>query len=187
MLRHTNSPIIRVKKHIKTVDASFVVYRGGKMNKRKIENTIESISSEQTVPIDNRIGKRLRQQRTALKLSSEKLAKTIGTTIKQLNEFEQGTSPIGAGLLFQLSQVLEVPIQFFYTDVSDDDDLLAKELSNIVKNLDPTQLLEKPDTLNEVFELVQTYVKIEDPKSRLRLLELTQTFAGIHPFDGRPF
>jgi transcriptional regulator with XRE-family HTH domain len=64
------------------------------------------------------VGKRLRLRRTLLGLSQEKLSESVGLTFQQIQKYERGANRIGASRLFQFSQILDVPIGFFFEGLS---------------------------------------------------------------------
>src|SRR5918992_4717448 len=67
-------------------------------------------------PIDLHVGSRVRLRRMLLGMSQEKLAERLGLTFQQIQKYEKGINRIGASRLFDLAQVLGVPVQFFYDD-----------------------------------------------------------------------
>ena len=48
--------------------------------------------------------------------SQEKLGERLGLTFQQVQKYEKGINRIGASRLFDLAQVLAVPVQFFYEE-----------------------------------------------------------------------
>lgn len=52
-------------------------------------------------------------------MSQEKLGDAIGLTFQQVQKYERGSNRISAGTLYRLSQVLDVPVSFFF-DCYDD-------------------------------------------------------------------
>ena len=68
-------------------------------------------------PIDVHVGSRVRFRRMLLGMSQEKLAEKLGLTFQQIQKYEKGINRIGASRLFDLAQVLSVPVHFFYEDV----------------------------------------------------------------------
>ena len=62
--------------------------------------------------IDIHVGNRVRQRRTLLGLSQEKLAGSLDLTFQQVQKYERGANRIGAGRLFQLARALEVPVTY---------------------------------------------------------------------------
>jgi DNA-binding XRE family transcriptional regulator len=126
-------------------------------------------------PIDIHVGTRVRLRRTLLGLSQEKLGEALGLTFQQVQKYERGANRVGASRLFDLSRVLDVPVGFFFDDMSDD-----------TKSQTPSMLmsggLEEPSvgfehdplTKRETLELVRAYYKITDPSIRKRVYELAK-------------
>src|SRR6266852_8547342 len=67
-------------------------------------------------PIDVHVGSRVRFRRMLLGMSQEKLGERLGLTFQQVQKYEKGINRIGASRLFDLAQVLGVPVQFFYEE-----------------------------------------------------------------------
>ena len=65
-------------------------------------------------PIDVHVGTRVRLRRKTMKMSQEQLGDQLGITFQQVQKYERGTNRVGASRLWKISQVLEVPIQYFY-------------------------------------------------------------------------
>ncbi len=68
-------------------------------------------------PIDVHVGGRLRTRRTLLGLSQMALADAIGLTFQQLQKYEKGANRIGASRLYDLSQVLDIDIAYFFDEM----------------------------------------------------------------------
>ena len=49
-----------------------------------------------------------------LGLSQQQLAKMIGVTYQQAHKYERGLNRISAGRLFEIAQVLNVPVSYFF-------------------------------------------------------------------------
>jgi transcriptional regulator with XRE-family HTH domain len=65
-------------------------------------------------PIDKHVGSRVRMRRIMLAMSQEKLGAALGLTFQQVQKYEKGTNRIGASRLQQISQILQVPVAFFF-------------------------------------------------------------------------
>src|SRR5215471_13435087 len=65
-------------------------------------------------PIDKHVGSRVRMRRMMLAMSQEKLGAALGLTFQQVQKYEKGTNRIGASRLQQISQILQVPVEFFF-------------------------------------------------------------------------
>src|SRR6266700_4896017 len=65
-------------------------------------------------PIDKHVGSRVRMRRMMLSMSQEKLGGALELTFQQVQKYEKGTNRIGASRLQQISQILQVPVAFFF-------------------------------------------------------------------------
>ena len=121
-------------------------------------------------PIDIHVGTRLRLRRTLLGLSQETLGEAVGITFQQLQKYERGANRISASRLFNLSQVLGVPVSFFFEDLSTGETPSRKAASNEVE----LEAMARRETL----ELVRAYYRITDPAIRKRAFDLVKALAG---------
>jgi transcriptional regulator with XRE-family HTH domain len=138
--------------------------------------------ADEPSPVDVHVGGRVRMRRTLLGMSQEKLGNAVGLTFQQIQKYERGANRIGASRLFDLSCVLEVPVQFFF-----------EEMAGSTTGKDPaaaryepdsgegTSAAERPDadalTRRETLELVRAYYQIPDANLRRRLFELAKAMA----------
>lgn len=63
---------------------------------------------------DHHVGARIRERRVMMGLSQQQLAKMIGVTYQQAHKYERGLNRISAGRLFEIGQVLGVPVSWFF-------------------------------------------------------------------------
>ncbi len=123
-------------------------------------------------PIDVHVGSRVRLRRNLLGINQTKLAGAIGVTYQQIQKYEWGVNRVGASRLFNLSRVLDVPVSFFFEDLSPaaagGGRRRARGLSEA-----PAAVLE-PDSLSrrETVELIRAYYRVTDPHLRKRVLDL---------------
>ena len=68
--------------------------------------------------LDLLIGKRLRERRILLAITQEELAQRIQLSPQELQKYEIGENRISAARLFRLGQILEVPITWFFAQVT---------------------------------------------------------------------
>ena len=142
--------------------------RSPRARKRVIKRT----SRRGPHPIDVHVGFRVRLRRNLLGMSQEKLGRAIGLTFQQIQKYERGVNRVGASRLFHLSRALDVPVSFFFEDLSPeaagDGKRRARGLSEA-----PASALE-PDSLSkrETVELIRAYYQVTDPKLRKRVLDL---------------
>jgi transcriptional regulator with XRE-family HTH domain len=65
-------------------------------------------------PIDKHVGSRVRMRRLMLDMSQTDLGDALGLTFQQVQKYEKGANRIGAARLQHLSQILQVPVPFFF-------------------------------------------------------------------------
>ena len=134
--------------------------------------------SRRANPIDLHVGSRVRLRRMLLGLSQEKLAEQLGLTFQQVQKYEKGINRIGASRLFDLAQVLSVPVQFFYDDapVAVTAEHAAGEPNVAARPVDDDLV----DFLHsrEGIELTKAFVRISDQKVRRSIVELVRALAG---------
>jgi len=63
---------------------------------------------------DVEIGRKIRALRLERGLSQSGLAEGIGLTFQQVQKYEKGANRVSAGRLQQISDLLNVPVMFFY-------------------------------------------------------------------------
>ncbi len=134
--------------------------------------------SGQPNPIDIHVGNRIRLRRSILGWSQEKLANMLGLTFQQVQKYERGSNRVGASRLWDIGNVMNVPINFFFEDMdknvtsqsprvfsSSDHDILKLEETAEDIDMDP---MKKQETL----ELVKAYYKISNRKTAKILFDL---------------
>lgn len=110
-------------------------------------------------PIDIHIGSRVRLRRNMLRLSQEKLGEKLRLTFQQVQKYERGANRIGASRLWELHEILQVPVSFFYEHT---DPVRAEAIADIDEPI--TDITMRDD----VRELVTAYYGIPlDTRRRL--------------------
>lgn len=105
-------------------------------------------------------------------MSQEKLGDALGLTFQQVQKYERGANRIGASRLFDLAKALQVPVGFFFDDLSPEPNPVDLENTGetTTSNDDPMQQ-------RETIELVRAYYRIANPTARRRLYELARSIA----------
>jgi transcriptional regulator with XRE-family HTH domain len=111
-------------------------------------------------PIDILVGSRVRLRRKMLGMSQKALGERFGMTFQQVQKYESGIDRIGASRLHALSQILEVPVAFFF----DQPDMVA----------DP--VTPEPSAKDEPAgrDLIDAYYALPDPRLRRALVALAR-------------
>ena len=120
-------------------------------------------------PVDQHVGGRVRLRRMLMGMSQEKLGKAVGLTFQQIQKYERGANRIGSSRLYQFSNVLDVPISFFFDDMPEAGGAKAPGLAESGTGFSDANL-----TRRETLELVRAYYKIADPATRKRVFELVK-------------
>ena len=136
----------------------------------------EEKGSRRPNPIDVHVGSRVRFRRMLLGMSQERLGEKLGLTFQQIQKYEKGINRIGASRLFDLAQVLGVPVQFFYEEAP------AAEAKQFV----PDGFAERPADNSIVeflrsrdgLELNKAFVRISDAKARRAIVDLVRSLAN---------
>ncbi|MFC5357912.1 helix-turn-helix domain-containing protein [Azospirillum himalayense] len=118
--------------------------------------------------VDTHVGGRLRLRRTLVGLSQTELGRRVGLTFQQIQKYEHGTNGIAASRLWQLADILDVPVSFFFDDMPD----AAPRAS------EPSDPETPPMGRRETLELVKCYYRIKDPRVRRGIFDLVKATVG---------
>ena len=124
-------------------------------------------------PIDKHVGSRVRMRRMMLGMSQEKLGDGLALTFQQVQKYEKGTNRIGAGRLQHISQILQVPVAFFFEG--------APHLGMVVDTMEvawSTTYVSDFLATSDGLSLTKAYMRIPDSKLRRRIVDLVQQIAG---------
>ena len=129
-------------------------------------------------PVDVHVGARLRRRRTLLGMNQTKLGDAIGVTFQQVQKYENGANRISASRLFDLSQILDVPIEYFFDDMPADIAASSLATKKRGKAKKPPSYEPDPMAKRETLELVRAYYKIGEPQIRKRLFEMVKALGA---------
>lgn len=154
------------------------------MGQREEQTDLEAAKADRMPPgipnpVDIHVGSRVRLRRTLLGLSQEKLGEAVGLTFQQIQKYERGANRIGASRLFEFSRILDVPVSFFFDDMTERAKV-GEGRQDAQGLADQPQAPLEPDPLTrrETLELVRAYYRIGDPQVRKRLFELTKSLGA---------
>ncbi len=121
-------------------------------------------------PIDVHVGHRVRGRRNLLGMSQSALGEALGLSSQLVHKYECGAIRISASKLWKLTQVLDVPVSFFFDDTPEGQ--AGPALSG--NGQDPEVLLKR-----ETLEFVRAYYRITNPNTRKRLYEVVKALAKM--------
>lgn len=130
-------------------------------------------------PVDKHVGARLRLRRTLKKISQEKLGAAVGLTFQQIQKYERGANRIGCSRLYKLAEILDVPISFFFDDMSEElcSPLSSNKSVDCVNKTVCTGVGVDPMKRRETLELIKSYYSVSSSRVRYRIFELAKTLA----------
>lgn len=129
--------------------------------------------------IDLHVGKRVRLRRTLLGLSHEQLGVELNIAFQQVQKYERGANRISASRLWDLSQILDVPVSYFLDDMSKA--TMKSSPQRVARGADAGDAeggdLKDLMARRETLELVRAYYTIKQPTVRKRVSDMVKSIA----------
>ncbi len=123
--------------------------------------------------VDVHVGRRVRQRRKVMGITQEKMGEALGLTFQQVQKYERGANRISASKLFELSQLLKVPVGYFYEDMTRDQQLAASAMGENA----PDPFEGENLSARESRDLLQAYYRLPNDKVRKQVLGLIRSLA----------
>ena len=117
--------------------------------------------------IDEHLGRRLRRRRRLLGLTQQQLASACGVRFQQIQKYECAANRMSAARVWQLAQILEVPISYFYEGLGPQREVRARE----------GEAQREVFTRKETRDLIRAYYSLSE-RPRRRLLDLAKSLNG---------
>ena len=119
-------------------------------------------------PVDEHVGKRLRQRRWLMGMTQQQLAEHVGIKFQQIQKYETGANRVSASRLWDIASTLDVSINFFF------DGLQAEKGVKIQSDAMPSDLMGDKEAL----DLVRSYYAIPENQRR-RLFDLARVLSDV--------
>ena len=119
-------------------------------------------------PVDEHVGKRLRQRRWLVGMTQQQLAGHVGIKFQQIQKYETGANRVSASRLWDIASTLDVSINFFF------DGLQAEKGVKIQSDAMPSDLMGDKEAL----DLVRSYYAIPENQRR-RLFDLSRVLSDV--------
>lgn len=120
--------------------------------------------------IDVNIGNQIRKRRHELGLSQTDLAYKVGVSFQQIQKYEKGQNKIMASRLLNLAKILNTDISYFFEKIADETNSLNESQAEFI--------YEYPDsTQQDTKKLIKLYSKINNEKTRKKLLSFLRAFS----------
>lgn len=132
---------------------------------REMKKTLRGRLPDGTAnPIDIYVGNRIQLRRKLLGLSQEKLAAMLGITFQQVQKYEKGMNRIGASRLWDMSNILDVPVSFFFSGLTKEETDKSPAALNGLKIEKEQADTSDPLTDNGTIEMITAFNKIKNPE-----------------------
>jgi transcriptional regulator with XRE-family HTH domain len=118
--------------------------------------------------VDVHVGKKIRQRRWLIGMTQQTLAESVGIKFQQIQKYETGANRVSASRLWDIGEVVGVPVSFFFEGMEADESGAAD------KALAPADILGDKDAM----ELVRSYYAIPEEQRR-RLFELARVLSDV--------
>jgi len=133
--------------------------------------------------MNERIVKRIKQARTERGLTQQDLANHLGRTAAAISELERGKVQVSASDLYQIAQLLNKPIEYFYGEEYGEKEI--QDFISLIRKQPPearNQSVITTTMILRLFELGEELKKIsEDEKVPMKLVK--QFFDVFIPFS----
>ena len=117
-------------------------------------------------PVDVHVGKRIRHRRWMNGTTQQQLAERVGIKFQQIQKYETGMNRVSASRLWDIANVLEVPVSFFFEGMEGE----AAATGNGADM--PADIM----TDKEALELLRSYYAIPENQRR-RLFDLARVLS----------
>jgi transcriptional regulator with XRE-family HTH domain len=112
-------------------------------------------------------------RRMMLSMSQEKLGDALGLTFQQVQKYEKGTNRIGASRLQQISNILQVPVAFFFEGAP-----TLEPYGDGFKEAPSPSFVSDFLATSEGLALTKAFMRIKENKLRRRIVDLVEEIAG---------
>ena len=116
--------------------------------------------------IDVHLGRRLRRRRRLLGLTQQQLASACGVRFQQIQKYECAANRMSAARIWQLSEVLQVPVSYFYEGLIEAQTPEARQ----PEARDSRDMFGRKETT----DLIQAFYRLSE-RPRQRLLDLAKS------------
>src|SRR3954465_15133484 len=124
-------------------------------------------------PTDRHVGSRVRMRRMMLSMSQEKLGDALDLTFQQVQKYEKGTNRIGASRLQQISNILQVPVAFFFEGAPHGPGEHGRGMGEAPSPAYVSDFLATSDGL----ALTKAFMRIKNARLRRRVVDLVEQIA----------
>lgn len=121
-----------------------------------------------------------------LGMSQDNLGNAVGVTFQQIQKYERGLNRIGASRLYEFARVLNVPVSYFFEDLTEESGVSQPSSGTAQGHLAENGDIFQFEKLGnkEILTLVRSYYDIGDPQVRKKVLSLIRSLATSSSEEG---
>ena len=120
--------------------------------------------------VDVHVGQRIRHRRWLTGMTQQQLAEQVGIKFQQIQKYETGMNRVSASRLWDIAQVLQAPVSYFFEGLSSSEDEMQMDAASSV----PGNLFSDKEAL----ELLRSYYAIPENQRR-RLFDLARVLSDV--------
>jgi len=120
--------------------------------------------------IDVHLGRRLRRRRRLLGLTQQQLASACGVRFQQIQKYECAANRMSAARLWQLAEVLQVPVSYFYEGLVEAQQEARSQQGDTRDGREGREMFGRKETT----DLIQAFYRLSE-RPRQRLLDLAKS------------
>ena len=126
-------------------------------------------------PVDIHVGMQIKKARVLAGLTQTQLADALKVTFQQVQKYERGANRVSASRLWDLTQILDVEISFFFENMKDETKRSSPRLhEGDAQSIDDMEKILQSDPMvqREALELLRSYYLIKTPHLRKKIAKM---------------
>ena len=122
-------------------------------------------------PTDKHVGNKVHMRRITMGWSQQKLGDALGLTFQQVQKYEKGTNRISASRLQRISDILQVPLEYFFEGAPHVEGMIETKGAPSVTDLSEFV------ASSEGLALIKAFMGIQQPRLRRSIVDLVEAIA----------
>ena len=129
-------------------------------------------------PIDAYVGAQIKKRRTVVGMSQTILANKLGITFQQVQKYEKGANRVGASRLYEIAEILDVPLQSFFEGVESVIEADNTKTADVRTRDETVAKVEAFTNSPGGVDMLKAFVAIDDPVVRKQISALVKSVSG---------
>tara|TARA_B100001123_G_scaffold129116_1_gene149987 strand:+ start:427 stop:885 length:459 start_codon:yes stop_codon:yes gene_type:complete len=130
--------------------------------------------------VDLHVASQVKRRRMLMGLSQKDLGASLGLSFQQVQKYESGANRITAGRLYNISEILEVQIDYFFEALYEPLEESEKAVPRHRKTISDSEKDRK--VTDHTIDFFDSYYSISDPDVRKTVLALTKQLGNYFSY-----